>query len=666
MSSDGEDLIRDGLLEESEEGKPIQPTGSPGNVVEEEEDEEELKEREREEKRKAEEEAARQKRLKVRKVSPIKKFFSSIRVVIILLLLVFFVISSSVIGTLGLYYIRHLYEDMDTLDMKERVQNAIDGQLRTMTSFMSRTMVGMGSLANAVDDKDTFFGDKAEQVFGEIIYFRERLTLEGPGYLGGYEYLPFHLLMIWDNHWNLRYTLYRPCKSMNKSICELEPYDSAFRDPAHGDFRSNPKFKEKVPKIFQEIHKRKLDVSVCDSNGDFNCTGIANIPEKEGGPMLFSLFSFGELSQFFGYEYAFDNWTILAGANALLFNEILANRTGLCVSMYKSTETRLPEYVKEEFEYKRNNHLILNAKAIHLDSMTFEQRIEINTGNLTMSQDYYSNRKNNYIKSDRSVCDAFYDHGDEDYTSMSTAYLAYGAFDFDTMRQGQKDIVMYRLEYHDPLTKTHVNIATIAVIVAFVVWFLTLTCVFLYFNAIFLIPLDRMRKMRADLIKKTLGGLEDDGLIAKNLFGDMTDDTALIEAGGDEITVMLTLQDRMDELYKQIIGSREDELDRYRKTYRNDTFALRIMNLFMRREDEALCAALPGLMDPNELARRYRRTTLIAEKNEDDFVSLLANAKHSFRTLKAVLNNTVAALFFKAFCIQRGRSSVNFLLLDGC
>jgi len=101
-------------------------------------------------------------------------------------------------------------------------------------------------------------------------------------------------------------------------------------------------------------------------------------------------------------------------------------------------------------------------------------------------------------------------------------YLDYGAFNFDTFNQDKKEFVMFRLDYHDPLTETHVGIAKIIVIVACVVWFLTILGVFIYFNFVFLVPLDHMRHMRAELIKKTLSGLEDDGLIAKNLFGDMS------------------------------------------------------------------------------------------------------------------------------------------------
>jgi len=129
---------------------------------------------------------------------------------------------------------------------------------------------------------------------------------------------------------------------------------------------------------------------------------------------------------------------------------------------------------------------------------------------------------------------------------------------------------------------------------------------------------------------------------------------------------MLTLQERMDALYSQIINSRVEDLNRARNAGRSELCALRIMNLFLRREDEALHAILPGLMDPNELARRYRRTTLVAHGDDSDFVSLIANAKRQFRTLKAVLSNTIAAQFFKTFCVQRGRSSVNsfFFLMD--
>jgi len=99
-----------------------------------------------------------------------------------------------------------------------------------------------------------------------------------------------------------------------------------------------------------------------------------------------------------------------------------------------------------------------------------------------------------------------------------------------------------------------------------------------------------MRKMREDLIKTALSGLGDEAQEAKGLFGDLTDDEALIKAGGDEISTMLTLQDRMDALYTKVIQKRQEDLEQMRKTAKKDLSVMRVMNLFMRRDDEGLRA----------------------------------------------------------------------------
>jgi len=90
------------------------------------------------------------------------------------------------------------------------------------------------------------------------------------------------------------------------------------------------------------------------------------------------------------------------------------------------------------------------------------------------------------------------------------------------------------------------------------------------------------------------------------------------------------------------------------------------MNLFMRRDDDALRTILPGLMDPEEVARRYRWANIVNRSREAELITMFSNAKRAFRSLKAVLNNNIATQFFKAFCLKRGRSSLNsfFFLMD--
>jgi len=602
-----------------------------------------------------------------KKVSPIVKFFSSIRVFVFLVIIGFVLVFCTAVGVTTMVDVRKVYEKMDILDMKERVQNAVNGFLQGTISVLSRASMLYSDFSYyPYFNNETLANvSQTETYLASIIYYGEKVVVESYGLID-YEYTPFNLIMAWDQDWNERLAYYRPCRDPNnRTMCDLIPSEEVFADLAKGDMTLV--HKDEIPKAFRNLNKTK---PYCETNNVFNCTGIMNIPFEEGGPMIFSLFNVGDFTSLirrFGLTYPFDNWTFLVASNALLFNQIEANRTGLCTSFYSSTEKDLPDYINNQIKIKKEKNLVLNPTDFTIDPVIYANVINIDTGEVTLEQDFDAYKKQKYekMKSDRAVCDGYYDHGDDDYVSMASACLVYKTFNFE---KGQIDdeTVAFRYEYHAPLTEVHVGNATHIVSALCIVFFLANMCVFVYFNFVFLLPLDRLRKMRGDLIRNTLAGLEDDDLIAKDLFIDMTDDAALIQANGDEISVMLTLQDRLNDLYSNIINSRVSEVNHARSITLKELCALRIMNIFMRREDESLRDILPGLMDPDEVSRRYRRTNIVALDRESELIKELANAKRAFRSLKAVLNNNIATQFFKAFCIKRGRSSVNsfFFLMD--
>jgi len=578
-----------------------------------------------------------------------------------------------------------LYEGFDTLDMQERIQHAVRGVLAGIVSMFSRSSMSVIYIFQGLfldgylpPLNEPGVAEKFEADVTQFIYLALQTVTEGPG-LTDYEYLPYQLIMGWDENWTERFIYYRPCANKSdRGYCDLLPPEAVFvsvdktnPSPYNPNNNWTLAHKNEVPRYFHEFGEKMKNRPeeqrhICEN--PLRCTGIASIPEEEGGPMMFTVFGMGDSSAMFGgMPFPFDYWHFAVASNAQLMSQLQANRTGLCTSLYSEKDPNIPEAEKEEFKNKRDGGLILNPADVYVDINTYITQILIDTGNVTLMQDYYSNRINAYVDSDRAICDAFYDHGDEQFVSKTTTYLDYATFDSDKLEQDYSNTVMFRFDYHDPLTKDAYALIKILVVIVSAIWVLTIVGVFVYFDVQFLRPLDNMRKMREDMIKTALAGLDDDGVKAKELFGDLTDDTALLKAGGDEIKVMLTLQDRVDALYSSVINSRVDDLNRVRANTRREMNALRVMNIFMRRDDEALRIVLPGLMDSNEMARRFRRTTLnVRGQKGETWMDELANAKHSFRTLKSVLSNHIAAQYFKAFCTQRGRSSVNsfFFLMD--
>jgi len=630
-----------------------------------------------EDEKKTEEERAEQKKIaKVRKVSPVKKFFSSIRVVFIIVLLCFTCFSAGWLGWVSITNVRGLYEAFDQLDVKERIQQALHGTTASVVALLTRAMmtttISEANLANFWPDGKVDTSDPNFEGYLAYMMIMLKSMTEGPGAYD-YDYIPYQLIMAWDENWNEKMVYYRTCTDpSNKSYCTLPPPEDAFVNFSGFPFDLRLKYKDKVPKIFRDIPKymnSSEKTEICDPY--LRCAGLVDIGDSEGGSMFFNLLNLGNASNR-GFEGPFNNWHFLIGFNAKIMPYIQANRTGLCVSVVSQSENKtgmIPSKDREEFNFKqKNKDLILSPVNATVNQTNYVVTLHDDTGRLSLKQVYYTRTGDyNAVVSDRQVCDPFYEH-DKEFVSQSSVYLTYSTFNFNTLQQDDTDTVMLRFDYHNPRAKgAHRNV-TIVVAVLIPIWFIAIFCTFLYFDHQFLSPLDQMRKLREDLIKTAIAGLDDDENKARELFGDLVDDEALIKANGDEITVMRTLQERVDLLYTDAINTRTAELSHMRSVARSEMHALRVMNLFMRRDDESLRIVLPGLMEPFEMNRRVHAAAAIVVRGQktDPWIEDLASAKHAFRSLKAVLGNPIAAQYFQAFCTQRGRSSVNslFFIMD--
>jgi len=620
-------------------------------------------------KKQKKEEKERAERIKVKKVSPVRKFCCSIRFVFFLLVFWFFWVSSTAVGVSMIVSVRHLYEDFDVLNMKERIQGIAHGTMQGVASMYARALMAGALAAMQLWPNGTIDVDDAtaERMIGSFYYFGMRSNIEGQGY-ADYNFFPYNLLMAWDADWNEKFAFYRPCRNTeDPGYCDLPPYEDFFGNVYAYNF--TPKSKDKIPRFFRDIpdimrNKTGEEANICKTY--LYCAGFANIAKKDGGPIMYHLF---DLSGYLAMQaQAFRGWHFLAGTTLRILTDIHANRTGLCVSLYSEDEgENLPKEEQAEFKLKREKNLILNPADLSVNETTYVVSELSDTGAITVNQTYYSEKTEYFVKSDRAICDDFYFHGDKHDISNSKAYLSYSTFDLKLGKQDPSHTVMMRFDYHDPLTKEHVHNVNIIVTIVVILWALTIIAVYLYFELNFLRPLDNMRKMREDLIKTSLAGLDDAETKAEELFGDLTNDQAIIKANGDEISVMLTLQDRVDALFTSVIKTRTEELNRLTSEQANGLLALRVMNLFMRRDDAALRILLPGLLDPAEMANKFRRTTLnVRAKKGDAMMNDISAAKQQFRSLKAVLSSTIAAQYFKAFCTQRGRSSVNsfFFMMD--
>jgi len=625
--------------------------------------------REKEEEMRKKREADRAKRLQVRKVSPAKKFFSSIRVKFFSVIIFFTLLAAVAISLTASYMILDFYESMDTLDMEERVQNAVIGLQRCGNSLQRG--LGAGDAAfKALDDDNSLHYDveRGEEVMAQYVFS----GFDEVNGRASYQNVPIQLLMVFDPEWNERLVYYRPCNdSESTEYCKLVDREDIFVNYKEGDYRMA--HKGEVPSFFRTM-KYHHPGSKCDHK---SCIGIAaDIPRDEGGPFFYLLgsptcaFKHGGLycsepgqCQAWSTEASHPNWHYLVAFNMRELQQIIANRTGLCVSSFLANDEDLPDYVEEELKIKQDKDLVLNPHDYDDEYVKILQ----NSDQVTVDQEYYSIRNSKYKKytTGREYCDPTYDHGGDETVSNSYAFFAYHGYDLPSAGLSDEQTYLIRFDYHDPLTAEMYPKVVIYIVCLVLVWLISIAGIIVYFNQVFLVPLDRMRKLRADFIKTILQGLDDDGVLAQEVFGDMLDDSALIEAGGDEISVMLTLQDRVDALYSKVITNRQSDLNRVRNHIARDNNALRLMRFFLRREDENLRAILPGLMDSNEMGRRFRRSNIDAADKTDAAQDLMT-ARNTFRTLKAILSSNIATEFFKMFCVQRGRSTVNsfFFLMD--
>jgi len=618
---------------------------------EEEKNKTDVKKEEDEEQKKRE--AERAKRLQVRKVSPVKQFFSSIRVKFFCVIIFFTLLAAVAVSVAASLLILDFYEDMDTLDMKNRVQNAVIGLQRGGNTLTSRgASVSMNLFSPLTTDSSLITDVEQGEIAMARYLFEDGNMVNYIEGMGPISYsVPFQLIMAWDAGWNERLVYYIPCdKEKGSNHCDFVSREKVFVDYEHGDYHMA--HKGKVPYFFRSM--KDHPPTQCDMNA---CLGIAtDIPEEEGGPMFYYLGSYMYGSYYSGLA----GWHYLIGYSMRLLQQVQANRTGLCVTGFSSTEANLPQFVKDELELKKSKGQVLNPH----DYIPGTRTIRQNTDQVTMDQDYYSVSSSTYEeqKLGREYCDASYNHGGDETVSISYAYLAYYGYDLSIGNLSKDNIYMLRFSYHDPMTAEYYPAVQIFIICLVLVWLVSIACMIIYFNHVFLVPLDKMRKLRADFIKNILQGLDDDGVLAQEVFGDMLDDSALIEANGDEISVMLTLQDRVDALYTKVIENRQSDLNRLRNHTQRGNTAMRLMSFFLRRDEDNLRSILPGLLDPNEMARRFRRTNVADAEVSQELIS----ARHAFRSLKAILNNHIATEFFKHYCTQRGRSSVNsfFFLMD--
>jgi len=551
--------------------------------------------------------------------------------------------------------------------MKERVQNAIIGLQKTGETLANRGSYVCQKLFTS-DDMKNFYTehgnfddvDELEVALNRVLIMNGDVVniLESNGILS-YS-VPLQLIILWDKNWNERFAYYHPCG--DKIGCDQINKTKVFVDFENEDFHFAQK--DKIPTYFRKTVP-EMKPTACDSEA---CHGIAaEIPFEDGGPMFYYLASASRFGSTIaggglygggGGKNPMSGWHYVIAFNMRLLQQIQANRTGLCVAGYSSEED-LPSYVREEIQYKIDHDMILNPHDFYPGNT---RSIKQKTDQVTKEQNYYAHIKGRIDETDRSYCDPSYDHSGDIATSY--AYFAYWGYDLTAGNLSDKTMYLVRFDFDAPMTAKMMPPIIIFIVCLIVLWLLCITGMIIFFDQLFLAPLDNMRKVRSDFIKTILKGLDDDGEIAQQVFGDMLDDSALIEANGDEISVMLTLQDRVDALYTKIIDDRQSDLNRLRNHALRDYNALRLMSFFLRRDDDNLRSVLPGLLDSNEMARRFRRTN--PDVVDSDGSQDIIGARHAFRSLKSILSNNIATEFFKTYCMQRGRSSLNsfFFLMD--
>ena len=545
--------------------------------------------------------------LSARRVSRAQKCFSSMRVRVLVLIVLLF--AATMMSFWGFFteHFGSVYKEADRLEMSELVQRVARSALSAPALLAAHGMV--------IANDPTLLGALQQGSSARVQQWLDA-SLMGDASRGVDE-LPAHLAVVWDAHWTLMGEVYYPCR----------PNSSGTPEQQHGACTlSATAANSELPAYFTGGEFAQA----CASGGK-QCAGLVTLAAGGGASFVFAVASLGTAGH------------MLLAADAHLLARLEAERSGMCISLYSSFEPALPESIAREAA-------MLNISS---NSSSWNAR--------NAKYKLYLRRK--YKPSEREQCPA--DEVRGRLVSKTVAYARVAVAD-PTGTLGADAALLVRFDYPNP---RYMGLTGFLWVMAgaFIVM-LVLIYAFMYalFECMFLRPIARLRDSRAALIKKTLAALEDNGVVSKELFTAVVDDQALLDAKGDVITVVRTLQERTDAIYARIIDSRRDELVCARALNHNALAALRLMNLFLRRDDDALHALLPGLLAADEVARRFRRTTIISRARKGELFYEILAAQRRFRTLKAVLSNTTATQFFKAFCLQCGRSTLNslFFLMD--
>ena len=550
--------------------------------------------------------------LSARRVSRAQKCFSSMRVRVLVLIVVLF--AATMMSFWGFFATNFggVYKEADRLEMSELVQRVVCSTVAAPAHF---------ALHGAVTANDPALHAALEAGSRARVQAWLETALVGSG-ARGTDALPAHLAVVWDARWALLGEVYRPCRGNASGTAEQQRGAcSPTAEPVNSE----------LPAYFTGGEFARA----CAAD-ERRCAGLTTLAAGEGTSFLFAVAAIGTAGH------------LLLAADARLLARLEAERSGMCISLYSTFEHPLPQYVVDETAMLHISSNLTSSNAGRLNARNAKYKLYL---------------RREYEPSAREQCPAGEQRGG--LVSKTVAYARVAATD-PTGTLGADAALLVRFDYPNPRYMALMGFLWLMSAAFVLLWLLIYGFIYALFECMFLRPIARLRDSRAALIRKTLAALEDNGVVSRELFLAVVDDRALLDARGDTITVVRTLQARTDAIYARIIASRRAELAAARALNHNAAAALRLMNLFLRRDDDALRALLPGLLAADEVARRYRRTTIIARARKGELFYELLAAQRRFRTLKAVLGNTTATQFFKTFCLQCGRTTLNslFFLMD--
>jgi len=290
----------------------------------------------------------------VKKKSPVVRFFASMKTRFTIIVFVYTVLSVVVWCAGGLYSCLKLYEETDIINLRLMVKTISDGIQASTNALIERGGMGAKQIGEAFNNDFSILNDleKTEEILARYVHDNMETTTDASGLLD-YESMPINLFMMWDDNWAERLVYYRPCNdTKNRVQCDLMPREAPFVDYVRGDFRMA--HKKDVPAFFRRI--KEVKPTKCSQYGD--CVGIADIPNDQGGPMMYSLTEVP--SNIEVIPEPLRGWHMLWASNVLFLNEIIANRTGLCIAGYSSTEPDLPREELKEYERKKKQGLLID------------------------------------------------------------------------------------------------------------------------------------------------------------------------------------------------------------------------------------------------------------------------------------------------------------------